>query len=302
MSVTNASPTLCFIGLGVMGFPMAGHLSGHYPVTVYNRTAAKSGEWLGKYRGAAAASIADAVCDADIIFCCLGADEDVEAVLVGSDGVFANAKAGAIVCDHTTTSAELARRMDQRANEAGCRFVDAPVSGGQKGAEEGVLTVMMGGRDADCAGLQPVIANYARQAKRLGEVGAGQLCKMVNQICIAGLVQSLAEAIQFAKNAGLNAADVVEVIACGAAQSWQMENRYQTMIEGEYDFGFAVEWMRKDLGYALAEARRNKSHLPVAALVDQFYAEVESMGGARWDTSSLLARLEKSSVNSSSNG
>ena len=293
MATKTDKPRLCFIGLGVMGFPMAGHLSEHYPVTVYNRSSAKSEKWAANYRGKAALSVAEAVRDAEIIFCCLGADEDVEAVLVGDDGVFANAKPGAIICDHTTTSAELARRMYGCAADARCRFVDAPVSGGQKGAQDGVLTVMMGGDSDDCAELLPVIANYSRQAKRLGAVGAGQLCKMVNQICIAGLVQSLAEGLQFAKKAGLNAADVVEVIACGAAQSWQMENRHQTMIRGEYDFGFAVEWMRKDLGYALAEARRNKSHLPVAALVDQFYAEVEAMGGARWDTSSLLARLEK---------
>lgn len=290
---SNMRPKLCFIGLGVMGFPMAGHLAAHYAVTVYNRTPAKMEAWLKAYRGASAASVAEAVSDADLIFCCLGADEDVAAVLTASDGVFAKAKQGAIVCDHTTTSAELARRMHAKAIEAGCHFVDAPVSGGQKGAQDGVLTVMMGGSETDCAALQPVIARYSRQAKRLGDVGAGQLCKMVNQICIAGLVQGLAEGIQFAKKSGLDVADVVEVIACGAAQSWQMENRHQTMIRGEYDFGFAVEWMRKDLGYALAEARRNKSHLPVAALVDQFYAEVESMGGARWDTSSLLARLEK---------
>lgn len=288
-------PKLCFIGLGVMGFPMAGHLADRYPIVVYNRTEAKAVGWAQQHQGRAAATIAEAVGDADIIFCCLGADEDVEAVLVGGDGVFANARQGAIICDHTTTSADLARRMQAQAEKAGCHFVDAPVSGGQKGAQDGVLTVMMGGREADCETLMPVLRSYSRRAKRLGEVGAGQLCKMVNQICIAGLVQSLAEGIQFARKAGLDAADVVEVISGGAAQSWQMENRHQTMIQGAYDFGFAVQWMRKDLGYALAEARRNKSHLPVAALVDQFYAEVESMGGARWDTSSLLARLEQSS-------
>ncbi len=292
----NSKPKLCFIGLGVMGFPMAGHLAGHYPVTVYNRSSGKARDWLDRYKGLAAESLADAVADADIIFSCLGADQDVEAVLAGNEGVFAHAKAEAIICDHTTTSADLARRMSALAIESGCRFVDAPVSGGQKGAQDGVLTVMMGGSEADCEALLPVIARYSRQAKRLGEVGSGQLCKMVNQICIAGLVQGLAEGIQFAKNAGLDVLNVIEVISQGAAQSWQMENRHRTMNNGEYDFGFAVEWMRKDLGYALAEARRNKSHLPVAALVDQFYAEVESMGGARWDTSSLLARLEHASV------
>lgn len=291
----NHEPTLCFIGLGAMGFPMAGHLAERYATTVYNRTQAKAHDWAAQYRGSAAATVAAAVHDADVVFCCLGADEDVEAVLTGSDGVFAHAKQGAIVCDHTTTSADLARRMHAVALEAGCHFVDAPVSGGQKGAQDGALTIMMGGSEMDCDALLPLLASYSRQAKRLGDIGAGQLCKMVNQICIAGLVQGLAEGMQFAKNAGLNAAEVVEVISRGAAQSWQMENRHQTMIQGKYDFGFAVEWMRKDLGYALAEARRNKSHLPVAALVDQFYAEVESMGGARWDTSSLLARLERRS-------
>lgn len=291
----DSKPTLCFIGLGVMGFPMAGHLASHYVTTVYNRSSAKAEEWLASYKGVAATNIAEAVANADLIFCCLGADEDVEAVLTGSEGVFAHAKQGAIICDHTTTSADLARRMHVLAVEAGCSFVDAPVSGGQKGAQDGALTIMLGGSEKDCETLLPVIARYSRQAKRLGDVGAGQLCKMVNQICIAGLVQGLAEGIQFAKNAELDVLNVIEVISQGAAQSWQMENRHRTMNQGEYGFGFAVQWMRKDLGYALAEARRNKSHLPVAALVDQFYAEVESMGGARWDTSSLLARLEKPS-------
>ncbi len=296
--MSAATTQVCFIGLGVMGFPMAGHLSGMMPTRVYNRSEAKAAQWEAKYQGTALSSVPAAVKDADIIFCCLGADEDVEAVLTGDDGVFKHAKSGAIVCDHTTTSADLARRMHKAALQVGCRFVDAPVSGGQKGAEDGALTIMMGGSEADCEALMPVLKHYSRQARRLGEVGAGQLCKMVNQICIAGLVQGLAEGLQFAKRSGLDAAEVVEVISQGAAQSWQMENRYQTMIQGEYDFGFAVEWMRKDLAYALAEGRKNGSHLPVAALVDQFYAEVESMGGSRWDTSSLLARLERSALES----
>ena len=284
---------ISFIGLGVMGFPMAGHLAAHYPVTVFNRNPDKARAWSEVYPGRVASSVADAAAGADIIFCCLGADPDVEQVMTGGDGIFSRARPGALVCDHTTTSAELARRLAEQAAAASCRFVDAPVSGGQKGAEEGVLTVMMGGAAADCDALLPVLSHYSRRARRLGNNGAGQLCKMVNQICIAGLVQSLAEGVQFARKAGLDIADVIDVISQGAAQSWQMENRYKTMIAGDYDFGFAVEWMRKDLAYALAEGRRNKSQLPVAALVDQFYAEVEAMGGSRWDTSSLLARLER---------
>lgn len=291
----DKQPAISFIGLGVMGFPMAGHLAAHYPVTVFNRNLAKARAWSETYPGRVASSIGDAAASADIIFCCLGADPDVEHVMTGNDGVFSRAQAGALVCDHTTTSAELARRLADQAAAASCRFVDAPVSGGQKGAEDGVLTIMMGGAEADCDALMPVLSRYARRARRLGDNGAGQLCKMVNQICIAGLVQGLAEGVQFARNAGLDIAEVVDVISQGAAQSWQMENRYKTMIAGDYDFGFAVEWMRKDLAYALAEGRRNRSQLPVAALVDQFYAEVEAMGGARWDTSSLLARLERDS-------
>lgn len=291
----QSKPRLAFIGLGVMGFPMAGHLSQRYELSVYNRSTDKTERWQASYRGRRAESAAAAVADADIVFCCLGADEDVEAMLVGEGGILSAMKQGALLCDHTTTSAELARRMGQAAGKSGVRFVDAPVSGGQKGAEDGVLTVMMGGAEADCESLYPVLECYAKRARRLGEVGSGQLTKMVNQICIAGLVQGLAEGIQFAKNAGLDAAEVVDVISQGAAQSWQMENRYKTMIDGKYDFGFAVEWMRKDLNYALAEARRNHSHLPVTALVDQFYSEVEALGGARWDTSSLLARLENAS-------
>ncbi len=293
MMTNDTSLKITFLGLGVMGFPMAGHLCSRYRVTVYNRSADKARLWLDTYTGEAANTPAAAVVDADIVFSCLGADEDVETVLTGTDGVLAAMKTGAILCDHTTTSAELARRMGQAALAKGIRFVDAPVSGGQKGAQDGVLTVMMGGREADCEALYPVLECYAKRAKRLGDIGAGQLTKMVNQICIAGLVQGLAEGIQFARNAGLDAAEVVDVISKGAAQSWQMENRYQAMIDGEFDFGFAVEWMRKDLNYALAEGRRNNSHLPVTALVDQFYSEVEAMGGARWDTCSLVARLEK---------
>ncbi|HKS18006.1 MAG TPA: NAD(P)-dependent oxidoreductase [Bradyrhizobium sp.] len=287
---------VAFLGLGVMGFPMAGHLvkKGGHEVTVYNRTAAKATAWAAKFGGKTAATPKAAAEGQDFVMCCVGNDNDLRAVTIGAEGAFAGMRKGATFVDHTTASAEVARELDAAATGAGFRFVDAPVSGGQAGAENGVLTVMCGGAEDAYAGAEPIIAGaYARMCKRLGPAGAGQLTKMVNQICIAGLVQGLSEGIHFAKKSGLDVDAVVETISKGAAQSWQMENRYKTMNEGKFDFGFAVEWMRKDLSICLAEARRNGANLPVTALVDQFYAEVEKMGGKRWDTSSLLARLER---------
>jgi len=282
-----------FIGLGVMGYPMAGHLkkAGH-EVTVYNRTAAKAKGWAAEYGGNTAATPAEAAGDADIVFCCVGRDSDLRQVTLGEGGAFAAMKKGALFVDHTTASASIARELAAKASEAGFGFLDAPVSGGQAGAVNGKLTIMCGGTEADYARAEPVMAVYARQSRRLGPAGAGQLTKMVNQICIGGVLQGLAEALSFARASGLDIEAVVEVISKGAAQSWQMENRYKTMATGDYDHGFAVEWMRKDLGIALEEARRNGASLPVTAAVDQFYAEVENLGGKRWDTSSLLVRQE----------
>ena len=283
---------VAFLGLGVMGGPMAGHLkrAGH-EVTVYNRTLEKASAWASAHGGRAATTPAVAAEGAEIVFACVGRDDDVRAVSTGPGGAFEAMTKRAIFVDHTTTSASLARELDEAARSRGLRFVDAPVSGGQAGAEKGQLTVMCGGADADYADVEPVIAAYAKMARLLGPAGSGQLAKMVNQICIAGVVQGLSEGLAFAAAAGLDGRAVVDVIAKGAAQSWQMENRHATMIEDKFDFGFAVEWMRKDLGIALDEARRNGAQLPVTALVDQFYAEVEKMGGRRWDTSSLIARL-----------
>ncbi|MEM8986348.1 MAG: NAD(P)-dependent oxidoreductase [Pseudomonadota bacterium] len=283
-----------FIGLGVMGFPMAGHLAAAgYSVTVYNRTHAKAEDWVTQHAGTAAETPAAAAAGADIVFACVGNDDDVRAVTTGSDGAFQAMAKGAIFVDHTTTSAALARELYAAAEQEGFHFIDAPVSGGQAGAENGALTVMIGGDEAAAARAAPAIDAYAKQQRRLGPSGAGQLAKMVNQICIAGLVQGLSEAMHFAKAANLDAKAVTDVISGGAAQSWQMDNRAKTMVDGEFEFGFAVDWMRKDLGYVLDEARRNGAHLPVTALVDQFYAEVQSLGGGRWDTSSLIALLEK---------
>jgi len=286
---------VAFLGLGVMGFPMAGHLvkKGGHQVTVYNRTAAKAKDWADKFGGKTAPTPKAAAEGQDFVMCCVGNDHDLRAVTIGADGAFAGMKKGATFVDHTTASAEVARELDAAATAGGFKFVDAPVSGGQAGAENGVLTVMCGGAEDAYAAAEPVIAAYARMCKRLGPAGSGQLTKMVNQICIAGLVQGLSEGIHFAKKSGLDVAAVIETISKGAAQSWQMENRYKTMSDGKYDFGFAVEWMRKDLSICVAEARRNGANLPVTALVDQFYSEVEKMGGKRWDTSSLLARLER---------
>ncbi len=287
--------TVAFIGLGVMGYPMAGHLAvrGGHRVTVYNRTAEKARRFAEQFSATAAATPRQAADGADIIFACVGNDDDLRAVTIGADGAFHGAKAGAVFVDHTTASAEVARELHGRARQAGFGFVDAPVSGGQAGAENGALTVMCGGDEKDFARVEPVIFAYARACRLMGPSGAGQLTKMVNQICIAGLVQGLAEALHFATRAGLDAEAVIDLIKNGAAQSWQMENRHKTMLAGAFEFGFAVEWMRKDLAICLAEARKNGSTLPVAALVDQFYAEVEQMGGRRWDTSSLIARLTR---------
>ncbi|CAD7045608.1 NAD(P)-dependent oxidoreductase [Pseudorhizobium endolithicum] len=286
---------VAFIGLGVMGFPMAGHLKekGGHDVAVYNRTSAKAEEWVNKHGGRSATTPADAARDADFVFTCVGNDDDLRSVTLGETGAIAGMKAGAVLIDNTTASAEVAREPYDAAKDRGIDFIDAPVSGGQAGAENGVLTVMCGGDQDVFDRAKPIIEAYARMVGLMGPVGAGQLTKMINQICIAGLVQGLAEGIHFGKKAGLDIEKVVEVISKGAAGSWQMENRHKTMDQGRYDFGFAVDWMRKDLGIVLAEARRNGAKLPVTALVDQFYGDVQSMGGNRWDTSSLLARLEK---------
>lgn len=285
---------VAFLGLGVMGYPMAGWLSrGDYSVVVYNRTSSVSQRWLTEYQGQSAATVAEAVADAEIVFTCLGNDDDVRAVVTAENGALAAMRPGAILVDHTTTSAGLARELADMAEERSVGFVDAPVSGGQQGAENGQLTVMCGGGQQHFDAVKVAIENYAKSIQLMGDVGSGQLCKMVNQICIAGVVQGLAEGLNFAKRAGLDAQQVVEVISKGAAQSWQMENRYKTMLANEYNHGFAVQWMRKDLAFALEEGRANGSELPVTELVDQFYQQVQEMGGNRWDTSSLLARLEK---------
>ena len=280
-----------FLGLGVMGFPMAGHLAaaGH-AVTVWNRTAAKAQDWATRHEGEAAATVDAAVTEADFVFMCLGDDPDVRVV---AKQAIPAMKPGAILVDHTTASAELARELDRDARDAGLGFLDAPVSGGQAGAENGQLTIMCGGEADSFARAEPVMEAYAKAMSLIGPAGSGQLCKMVNQICIAGIVQGLSEGLHFARRSGLDPALVIGAISKGAAQSWQMENRWQTMVKDEFDFGFAIDWMRKDLRITLEEARRNGARLPVAALVDQFYADVQAMGGNRWDTSSLIARLER---------
>ncbi|MGS0535430.1 NAD(P)-dependent oxidoreductase [Pseudoalteromonas sp. SaAl2] len=287
------SMKVAFIGLGVMGYPMAGHLAnaGH-TVTVYNRTTAKAQQWAQQYKGDVALTPALAAKGADIVFMCVGNDDDLRSVVYGDDGVLAGMAVGTILVDHTTTSAEVAREVSAKAALKNIAFIDAPVSGGQAGAENGVLTVMAGGDEAVFAKVQPVMAAFSRFSQLLGEVGSGQLCKMVNQICIAGVVQGLAEGLHFAKQAGLDGEKVIETISKGAAGSWQMENRYKTMWQGEYEFGFAVDWMRKDLGIALDEAKNNGATLPMTATVDQYYADVQALGGGRFDTSSLLARIE----------
>ena len=284
--------TLAFIGLGVMGGPMAGHLAkaGH-KVTVYNRTTSRSEAWIAANGGTARATPREAALDAEIVFACVGNDDDLRQVTMGVDGAFAGMDPGAIFVDHTTASATVARELAALAEERGIAFLDAPVSGGQAGAEKGILTVMVGGDEVAFAKAEPVMRHFGRAVTLMGPSGAGQLTKMVNQICIAGLVQALSEGIAFAEHAGLDAVKVVEVISKGAAQSWQMENRSPTMIENRFDFGFAVDWMRKDLSIVIDEARRNGARVPVAALVDQFYAQVQARGGNRWDTSSLVTLL-----------
>ena len=286
---------VAFLGLGVMGYPMAGHLKnkGGHDVTVYNRTAAKAEQWVKQFGGKSAPTPKAGAQGQDFVMVCVGNDNDLREVMLGADGALQGMSKGAVLVDHTTASAEIARELHAEAKKRGVEFVDAPVSGGQAGAENGVLTVMCGGDEAAFATAEKVIAAYARACNLMGAPGSGQLAKMVNQICIAGLVQGLAEGIHFAKKAGLDIEAVIQTISKGAAQSWQMENRYKTMADGKFDFGFAVDWMRKDLGICLAEANRNGAKLPVVALVDQFYKEVQHMGGKRWDTSSLLARLEK---------
>ncbi len=282
-----------FIGLGVMGYQMAGHLkrAGH-DVTVFNRTRAKAKTWSEEFHGQFAETPAEAAQDAETVFACVGRDEDLRDVTLGENGAFRTMKRGSVFVDHTTASAFIARDLASRASRHGFGFVDAPVSGGEQGAKNGQLTVMCGGNEADYAKAEPVIVAYAKRCRLMGPAGSGQLTKMVNQICIAGLVEGLSEGLSFARAAGLDLLAVVDVISKGAAQSWQMENRHKTMIEGHFEHGFAVEWMRKDLAICFAEARRNGASLPITRLVDEFYAEVEKMGGQRWDTSSLFARLE----------
>ena len=283
---------VAFLGLGVMGHPMAGHLaSAGHQVTVYNRTTAKAEAWTKEYGGSFAATPAEAVNGAEFVFCCVGNDDDLRSVVLGDAGALAGMTSGAIFVDHTTASAAVARELHAAAAQRGVAFIDAPVSGGQAGAVNGALTVMCGGDAAPFDMVKPIALAFAKAVTLLGGPGSGQLAKMVNQICIAGVVQGLSEAVRFGQNAGLDMAQVLEVIGKGAAQSWQMDNRGKTMVEGKFDFGFAVDWMRKDLGLVLDEARRNGSRLPVTALVDQFYADVQALGGNRWDTSSLIKRL-----------
>ena len=281
-----------FLGLGVMGHPMAGHLAraGH-SVTVYNRTAAKAQAWAGEFGGRAAPTPREAAAGADFVFACVGNDDDLRSIVLGEQGAFAGMKPGAVLVDHTTASAAIARELSAAAKAKGLSFVDAPVSGGQAGAVNGLLTVMCGGEAAAFDAMRPVAMAFSRAVTLVGGSGAGQLAKMVNQVCIAGLVQGLSEGIAFGQKAGLDMKLVLEVIGKGAAQSWQMDNRGATMVDDKFDFGFAVDWMRKDLGLVLDEARRNSAHLPVTALVDQFYSDIQTMGGKRWDTSSLIKRL-----------
>ena len=283
-----------FIGLGVMGYPMAGHLQiNSHDVTVYNRTTAKAEKWAGEYGGNFADTPAKAVAGADFVFSCVGNDDDLRSVVYGDDGILAGMAGSGIYCDHTTASAIVAREINEKCNELGIQFLDGPVSGGQAGAENGKLTVMVGGEQSTFDAAKPIVDSYAQAVTLLGVAGSGQITKMVNQVCIASLVQGLSEGLAFAQKAGLDAKLVVDCISKGAAGSWQMENRGKTMADDEFDFGFAVEWMRKDLGIALEEAKSNGALLPVTAVVDQFYAEVIAMGGKRWDTSSLIRRLTR---------
>ncbi len=283
---------VAFLGLGVMGYPMAGHLTAKgYDVCVYNRSAAKAAAWVTEHGGRSGPSPRDAAQGADFVMSCVGNDDDLRSVCLGEEGAFAGMERGAIFVDHTTVSAAVTRELAEAASAKGITFVDAPVSGGQAGAENGVLSIMCGGDQGAYDKAEPVMAAYGRSIKRLGESGAGQLTKMVNQICIAGLVQGLAEGLHFAQKAGLDGKAVVEVIAGGAAGSWQMANRHEGMLEDRFDYGFAVDWMRKDLGICLSTANENGASLPITALVDQFYKDIQKMGGGRWDTSSLIKRL-----------
>lgn len=285
---------VAFLGLGVMGYPMAGYLAkADYDVTVFNRTLSKAKAWQSEYSGSIAETPASAANGADIVFACVGNDDDLREVCLGDKGAFNNMSAGSLFVDHTTTSADVAKELAKIAELKGIGYLDAPVSGGQAGAQNGALTIMLGGDPSHYAIVEPVIKHYSKMQKLLGPVGFGQLSKMVNQICIAGIVQGLSEALHFAQASGLNGNDVVEVISKGAAQSWQMDNRASTMLKDEFDFGFAVDWMRKDLGIVLDEARNNGAHLPMTAMVDQFYSQVQALGGGRWDTSSLIAPLNK---------
>ncbi|MGB0467878.1 MAG: NAD(P)-dependent oxidoreductase [Pontibacterium sp.] len=287
---------VAFIGLGVMGYPMAGHLqAGGHEVTVYNRTTAKAAQWVEEHKGTMAETPSQAAAGAQIVFCCVGNDDDLRSVVLGETGALAGMEAGSILVDHTTASAEVARELAVIAQDKGIGFLDAPVSGGQAGAENGVLSIMIGGEQATFESVEPIIDVYARASALMGPAGSGQLAKMVNQICIAGLVQGLAEGVHFAKRAGLDVRKVCDVIQHGAAGSWQMANRHESMTDNQFDFGFAVDWMRKDLNITLDEARKNGAQLPVTALVDQFYADVQKSGGNRWDTSSLVYRLERDS-------
>ena len=284
---------VAFVGLGVMGYPMAGYLvkAGH-EVTVFNRTVAKAEQWCSEFGGSSAETPAAAAVNAEIVFCCVGNDDDVRAVILGADGVLAGIADGGVIVDHTTASASVAGEVAEAAAVKNAGFLDAPLSGGQAGAENGQLTIMVGGDEAVYERVLPVMDCYAKAITLIGSVGSGQLAKMVNQICIAGIVQGLSEALHFAKHANLDSAKVIEAISKGAAQSWQMENRWETMVNNEFEFGFAVEWMRKDLKIALEEAERNGAKLDMTKLVDSYYAEVQELGGSRWDTSSLIARLE----------
>ncbi len=285
---------IAFIGLGVMGFPMAGHLklNDTYDICVYNRTMSKAEEWVNKFGGKLAKTPKEAVIDADFIFSCVGNDDDLKNVTIGDDGAFSNIKKGAIFIDNTTASAEIARELYKIAKQSGFAFIDAPVSGGQAGAENGTLTVMCGGDQDIFNRAKPIIKKFAKQVMLIGDSGAGQLTKMCNQICIAGLVQGLSEAMNFGKLAGLDMENVIKVIGGGAAQSWQMDNRAKTMVDGEFDFGFAVDWMRKDLSICLNEANNNGARLPITALIDQFYSQLQANGHNRWDTSSLIHLLK----------
>jgi 3-hydroxyisobutyrate dehydrogenase len=291
---------VAWIGLGVMGYPMAGHIrvKGGHELTVYNRSSVKAERWIAQFGCRKAATPAEAASDAELVFACVGNDADLRSVTLGKDGAFQSLRRGAVFIDNTTASADIARELAAAAKGRGCGFLDAPVSGGQAGAENGVLTVMVGGEAETFDRAEPVIRNYARMVRLIGPAGSGQTAKMVNQICIAGLVQGLSEGIHFAQKAGIDIPAVMETITKGAAGSWQMENRWKSMSEGKFDFGFAVDWMRKDLAICLEEARRNGASLPTTALVDQFYAEVQRLGGRRWDTSSLIARLDSADLRS----